>query len=171
MPAGPRLENAQPDHDDLVSESGRGEGWADVWKKGHFDWEYKGKGKDLGVAYDQLLKYREALENPPVPVVYDMDRIVIHTNFSGTRTEIHDLPLAELGKPRNLEILRAVFHDPNEHGIGTVRYPGLIPCDEEHEEKLARRAALRRNRSPVAFVVEVATRFGALDPYAPTADQ
>jgi hypothetical protein len=25
-----------------------GEGWADVWKRGHFGWEYKGKRKDLG---------------------------------------------------------------------------------------------------------------------------
>ncbi|HJT78965.1 MAG TPA: hypothetical protein VJ739_17340, partial [Gemmataceae bacterium] len=33
-------------------------------------------------AYNQLLKYREALENPPLLVVCDMDRLVIHTNFT-----------------------------------------------------------------------------------------
>lgn len=28
-----------------------GEGWADVWKRGHFGWEYKGKRKDLNAAF------------------------------------------------------------------------------------------------------------------------
>jgi hypothetical protein len=91
---------------------GGGDGWADVWKRGFFGWEYKGRHKDLDAAYDQLLKYREALENPPLLVVCDMDRIVVHTNFTGTRTEIHDITLAELGKPRNLAIVRAVFENP-----------------------------------------------------------
>jgi hypothetical protein len=34
-----------------------GEGWADVWKRGHFGWEYKGKRKDLTSAYAQLQQY------------------------------------------------------------------------------------------------------------------
>jgi len=38
-----------------------GEGWADVWKRGHFAWEYKGKHKDLDAAYRQLQQYRELL--------------------------------------------------------------------------------------------------------------
>ena len=42
-----------------------GRGWADVWKKDHFGWEYKGKHKDLDAAYKQLLQYRESLLNPP----------------------------------------------------------------------------------------------------------
>ena len=28
---------------------GGGSGWADVWKRGFFSWEYKGKHKDLAV--------------------------------------------------------------------------------------------------------------------------
>lgn len=28
-----------------------GNGWADVWMKGHFAWEYKGQGKNLDDAY------------------------------------------------------------------------------------------------------------------------
>lgn len=59
---------------------GGGQGWADVWKRGFFGWEYKGKHKDLDVAYDQLLKYREALENPRLLVVCDMDRLEQPTN-------------------------------------------------------------------------------------------
>jgi len=42
------------------------QGWADVWMRGHFGWEYKGKHKDLDAAYQQLLLYREDLENPPL---------------------------------------------------------------------------------------------------------
>jgi len=34
-----------------------GDGWADVWKRGHFSWEYKGKHKDLKAAYVQLQQY------------------------------------------------------------------------------------------------------------------
>jgi hypothetical protein len=52
-----------------------GEGWADVWKRGHFGWEYKGKRKDLTAAYAQLQQYAVALENPPLLIVSDMDRI------------------------------------------------------------------------------------------------
>jgi hypothetical protein len=49
-------------------------GWADVWLRNCFGWEYKGKHKDLKAAYQQLLKYREALENPPLLIVCDLDR-------------------------------------------------------------------------------------------------
>lgn len=54
--------------------TGGGDGFADVWKKDHFAWEYKGKRKDLDAAYKQLLLYRESLENPPLVVVCDLDR-------------------------------------------------------------------------------------------------
>jgi len=57
-----------------------GEGFADVWMRGFFAWEYKGKHKDLNAAYQQLLQYREDLENPPLLVVCDLDRFEVHTN-------------------------------------------------------------------------------------------
>jgi hypothetical protein len=41
-----------------------------------------------------------------------MDRLVVHTNFTGTRTDVHDIPLAKLAEPQNFEILRAVFENP-----------------------------------------------------------
>jgi len=91
-----------------------GEGWADVWKKGFFAWEYKGKRRDLDAAYRQLLEYREALENPPLLVVSDMDRIVVRTNFTATPTEVHEIAISGLPEPRNLEVLRAVFHEPEK---------------------------------------------------------
>jgi len=66
-----------------VAKNDGGKGWADVWMRGHFGWEYKGKHKDLDRAYQQLLRYREDLDNPPLLVVCDMDRFEVHTNFTG----------------------------------------------------------------------------------------
>ena len=96
----------------LTEKHGGGKGYADVWKRGYFAWEYKRNHADLDAAYDQLLAYREALENPPLLVVCDMERIVVHTNFTATPTEVHEVRLAEMADPRSLEILHAVFHDP-----------------------------------------------------------
>jgi hypothetical protein len=61
-----------------------GDGWADVWKRGFFSWEYKGKHQDLKAAYVQLQQYSVALENPPLLVVCDMERFRIHTNWTNT---------------------------------------------------------------------------------------
>ena len=82
---------------------GGGEGWADVWKKGFFGWEYKGPGKDLETAYVQLRKYAESLENPPLLVVSDLDRIIIRTNFTNTPTETHEITLDTLADPAVVE--------------------------------------------------------------------
>ena len=94
-----------------------GTGAADVWKRGHFGWEYKGAHADLGAAYRQLLDYREALENPPLLVVSDMDLIEIHTNFTGTRPVVETVTLEDLaaGGERTAEalrLLRAVMSEP-----------------------------------------------------------
>ncbi|MEI8376593.1 MAG: DNA methyltransferase [Planctomycetota bacterium] len=89
------------------------QGWADVWMRDHFGWEYKGKHKDLKAAYTQLQLYREALENPPLMIVCDMDRFEVHTNFTGTLKQQHLFDLAGLADPANLDILRRVFTDPN----------------------------------------------------------
>ena len=75
---------------------GGGDGFADVWKRGHFAWEYKGKRRYLAAAYRQLNEYREALENPPLLVVCDLDRFEVHTNFTGTVAETHAFALADL---------------------------------------------------------------------------
>lgn len=96
-----------------VSKQEGGQGWADVWLKGHFGWEYKGKHKDLGAAYKQLQQYREDLENPPLLVVCDMDRFEIHTNFTGTIKQVYEFSLANLAEPKNLDILRHVFTNPD----------------------------------------------------------
>ena len=89
-----------------------GQGWADVSKRGHFAWEYKGKHANLEKAYAQLLQYRESLENPPLLVVSDMERMIIHTNFTNTAKQIITLTLDDLLRPVGLAQLRAVFEAP-----------------------------------------------------------
>lgn len=89
-----------------------GDGWADVWLRGHFAWEYKAKHANLADAYRQLLLYREDLENPPVLVVCDLDRFEVHTNFTGTPKQVFAFTVADLDQPETLAILRAVFTRP-----------------------------------------------------------
>src|SRR6202163_1801501 len=86
-----------------------GEGWADVWKRGCFGWEYKGKRKDLTAAFAQLQRYAVALENPPLLVVSDMDRFQIHTNWTNTVSDVYDIALDELRDPRKLRLLEWAF--------------------------------------------------------------
>lgn len=109
------------------------DGFADVWKKGFFAIEYKGKRKDLGAAYDQLLRYREDLENPPLLVVCDTDRLVIHTNFTNTSKRTYDLNLETLADPSSLELLRAVFYAPEKLKPGTT----VAYVSEEAARKVA----------------------------------
>jgi hypothetical protein len=78
--------------------SSSGKGWADVWMREHFAWEYKGKHKDLVAAYQQLQLYREDLENPPLLVVCELDRFEVHTNFTNTPKQVHAFNLAGLAE-------------------------------------------------------------------------
>ena len=91
-----------------------GEGWADVWRKGCFAWEYKGPRKDLDKAFAQLLQYSVALENPPLLIVSDMDRIRIHTNWTNTVQEVHEYTLEDLVDGQVRERLKRAFTDPDD---------------------------------------------------------
>src|SRR5262249_7649444 len=104
-----------------VQKTGGGQGWADVWMRGKFAWEYKGKHKNLEDAYQQLLRYREDLENPPLLVVCDLDRFEVHTNFTNTITKVYRFDLAGLADPANLDVLRKVFTDPDGLKPGETR--------------------------------------------------
>jgi hypothetical protein len=102
-----------------VGKARGGKGFADVWLRDHFAWEYKGKKKDLKKAYDQLNDYREELGNPPLLVVCDLDRFEVHTNFTATSKRVYrfaldsfnrNQPSAECPLPP-LDVLRALFGD------------------------------------------------------------
>ena len=104
----------------LKKESGRA-GFADVWRKNCFTWEYKGQHADLDKAYAQLQLYRESLGNPPLLVVCDFDRYEVHTNFNNTVKRIYRFTNAEIlsDSPVDgstltpLQVLRALFEDPD----------------------------------------------------------
>ena len=97
-----------------AKKTGGGDGWADVWKRGHFGWEYKGKGKSLVEALRQLRQYAPALENPPLLIVCDLDVVEIHTNFTNAAPAMHRLLLNDLADPRQLQKLRWAFTDPDQ---------------------------------------------------------
>jgi hypothetical protein len=92
-----------------VSKAAGGEGWADVWRKDCFGWEYKGKRKDLKAALNQLLGYSQSLGSPPLLIVSDTDRIEIHTNFTNTVTKVHHIGLDDLQDATQRGLLRHCF--------------------------------------------------------------
>ncbi len=98
-----------------------GEGWADVWRRGRFAWEYKGKHKNLDAAHRQLLQYAGALENPPLLVTCDIEHITIRTNWTNAVSERHEVLLEEVADPARLALLKAVFADPERLRPGTTR--------------------------------------------------
>ncbi len=92
----------------------RERGFADVWKRDCFGWEYKGPGEDLEKAYKQLLRYRESLLNPPLLIVSDFARYIVRTNFNGAVQETHSFTNAEIDSPAALRVLRAALSGPDE---------------------------------------------------------
>lgn len=96
-------------------------GWADVWKRGCFGWEYKKSHADLTAAYAQLQQYAPALENPPLLIVCDTQRFVVHTNFTNTPRVIHEFGLADLVAPEKRRLLRLAFTDPDQLKPGITR--------------------------------------------------
>ena len=126
---------ADPSGDFYTFEKGArtpdGNSFADVWLKGHFAWEYKGKRKDLGAAYKQVSDYREALGNPPLLIVCDIDRYEVHTNWTNTEKWIYSFrnediltdervpvrtvagPAEDAPKITAVAVLRALFEDPD----------------------------------------------------------
>lgn len=97
-----------------AKKAGGGDGWADVWKRGHFGWENKKPGRDLNAALKQLTDYALQLENPPLLVVCDRERIVIHTAFTGYPDEPREIRIAQLVEPEARQLLQWVFTDPEK---------------------------------------------------------
>ncbi len=98
-----------------------GEGWADVWKRHCFAWEYKGKHADLDAAFDQLRQYALALENPPLLVVCDMARFRIRTNWTNSVSATHEFGLDDLADAAVRDTLKRVMADPERLRPGESR--------------------------------------------------
>lgn len=97
-----------------ATRTGAGQGWADVWKQGHFAFEYKATRSNLGEALKQLMTYALALDNPPLLVVCDTNIIQIHTHFTNAPSEVHTIALQDIGERSNLEKLGWLFTDPDK---------------------------------------------------------
>ena len=119
-----------------------GDGWADVWKRGCFGWEYKSRGKDLRAAFAQLQRYAPALENPPLLVVCDLARFEIHTNWTNTVSQTYEIGLDELADSRKLRWLKWAFDDPEQLKPGLTRQT----LTEQAAAEFARLAQRLRDR-------------------------
>ena len=98
-----------------------GDGWADVWKRGCFAWEYKGKHKDLDRAFNQLRQYALALENPPLLIVSDMVRFRIRTNWTNCVSVQHEFTLDDLADGAIRDKLRWAMSEPERLRPGETR--------------------------------------------------
>ena len=103
-----------------AKDSGGG-GWADVWKRHCFAWEYKGKHANLDVAFDQLRQYALALENPPLLIVSDMRRFRIRTNWTNSVSKTHEFGLDDLVDAAVRDKLKWAMSDPERLRPGETR--------------------------------------------------
>jgi len=94
------------------SASARTDGFADVWRRGCFGWEYKAPGRSLEGALKQLMMYALPLENPPLLVVSDRLRIEVHTHFTGTPSERHVFAIDDIAQPEVQQRLRDLWLKP-----------------------------------------------------------
>lgn len=97
-----------------ASKTTGGRGFADVFKRGHFGWEYKGTKANLDVAFAQLQRYAIALDNPPLLIVSDIGTTIrIHTNWTNSVSKVYGIAIAELENPEKRGWLKAALSDPD----------------------------------------------------------
>lgn len=96
-----------------ASKTTGGEGWADVWLRDAFAWEYKKTKANLDKAYEQVQRYAPALDNPPLLIVSDTQHIVIRTAFTGAVQERHDIAIEGLRDASTRDLLRRAFLEPH----------------------------------------------------------
>ena len=98
-----------------------GDGWADVWKRHCFAWEYKGRQANLDAAFNQLRQYALALENPPLLIVSDMTRFRIRTNWTNSVSLTHEFTLEDLADAGVRDKLKWAMSDPERLRPGESR--------------------------------------------------
>ena len=98
-----------------------GDGWADVWKRYCFAWEYKGQRANLDAAFAQLRQYALALENPPLLIVSDLRRFRIRTNWTNSVSRTYEFDLDDLTDRAVRDRLKWAFADPERLRPGETR--------------------------------------------------
>lgn len=149
-----------------VTKVSDGKGFADVWKRDAFAFEYKLPGGNLKKAYKQLIDYHEDLENPPLLVVCDFKRFEVHTKFESQRTRVYAFDLEELRKNQPVptsavlpqDVLRYVFGDRNllRPEVVTERVTRAAATDLL---KLAQQLELERAAAPTPHSKEEIAHF------------
>jgi hypothetical protein len=99
-----------------LTKTGGQSGFADVWYKDRFAWEYKTKykHKNLTAAYQQLLLYKEDLDNPPVLIVSDIETYEVHVVFTGYRSCIEKFTNTDLENASTRDLLRLALTNPEQ---------------------------------------------------------
>ena len=100
------------DRDNFTFEKWVPGGYADAYKQGHFGWEFKGREADLPNAFDQLQRYQNYLQTPPLLIVSSFQLIRLRTNFNGKETQVHEIPITQLTQPEQFQKLRNIFFNP-----------------------------------------------------------
>jgi hypothetical protein len=96
-----------------ASKTTGGNGFADVFKRGHFGWEYKGTKANLDAAFAQLQRYAIALDNPPLLIVSDIGTTIrIHTNWTNSISKVYEIAIAALEDPEKRCWLKSALSDP-----------------------------------------------------------
>lgn len=98
-----------------VLKLGEKRGFADVWKRDCFAWEYKKPSTDannLVRAYKQLKEYADGLHHPPLLVVSDLKLIRVHTQFTGAPAEVIEFKIIDLIDPTVRRQLAKLWTDP-----------------------------------------------------------
>jgi hypothetical protein len=70
------------------------------------------------------------LENPPLLVTSDIERITIRTNWTNAVSERHEVRLEELADPIRLGVLKSVFADPERLRPSTTRAALTAKCPD-----------------------------------------
>jgi len=114
-PSPPRLTPPAPTSasEKGAAKHGGGDGFADVWKRVFFGWEYKGKHKDLEAAFDHFFSTKTlSITRRCLWCATWSASSCAPTSRHGPVT--YDVPLERLGESRSLEILHHVFFDPEK---------------------------------------------------------
>ncbi|MBO0904661.1 class I SAM-dependent DNA methyltransferase [Jiella sonneratiae] len=91
-----------------------GRGFADVFKRDHFGWEYKGTHSNLDAAFAQLQRYAVALDNPPLLIVSDIGTTIrIHTNWTNSVSKKYVIPIVDLEDAEKRQWLKWAFSEPD----------------------------------------------------------
>ena len=143
-----------------TKKAGGGGGWADVWKRGSFGWEYKSRGGDLEKAHEQLLRYAGALENPPLLITSDMDRIIVRTNWTNAVSERREFIVEDLRSAATRDLLRACWIDPDRWKPEKTRQALTEEAAGEFAELAKRLRARGHDPQAVAHFVN---RLGRID--------